>query len=193
MTKKTIMVAGSSVLMLFVAGGLLMLAVLPRVNNWRAISARIVQVEAAVKEREDLLKAAEALETGFSEALKNQERVKTFLPSQRDPAGSMAMISGLAAAHGVILEEVGFSNENKTSASAAPTSTGVAEASQEAFHAFTLSIRASGSYQALRVFLGVLAQSLRLTDVRTLTLSPQESGSDLITMKAELNTYYKDE
>lgn len=182
MTKKTIMVLGASVFLLSVAGGLTAAVVLPRAGDWRAIRARIVQVEAAIVERENLLRAAEAIEANFSLILKNQERVQTLLPSRKDPAGSLSMLSGIAAAHGVILEEVGFLTEDKTA---------VPEAPPEAFRAFSLSIRASGSYQSLRSFLGALAKSLRLVDVRTITLAPQESGSDLLSMKAELATYYK--
>lgn len=163
-----------------------MAVVLPRAGDWRAIRERIVQVEAAVEERENLLRAAEAIEANFSLILKNQERVKTLLPSREDPAGSLSMLSGIAAAHGVILEEVGFLKEDKAVA-ASP------EAPPEAFRAFSLSIRASGGYQALRSFLGALAESLRLVDIRTIALAPQESGSDLLSMKAELTTYYKAE
>lgn len=163
-----------------------MLVTLPKLKDRGAIRTRITQVEAAVKEREELLQAAEALEVDLSGTIKNQERITTFLPSQKDTAGSLSMLSNIAAAHGVMLDEIRFLSEEKTGS--VPSA---AEPAAEAFRTFPLSIRVNGSYQALHSFLGALTESLRLTDVRSMTLAPQESGSDILTMEAELVTYYK--
>lgn len=186
MAKRTTIIIAASLFLVSVAVGVAALIIMPQMKDWRAIQDRIAQVDAAVKEREDLLRAAEALEANFSEALKKQERLKTLLPSQEDPAGLLSMLSSIAAAHGMILQKVAFLSDEKTnpvpSALDMPT---------ESFHVFPLSVSMSGNYPALRSFLGALSKSLRLIDVRSMTLAPQGSGSDLITMEAEFVTYYK--
>lgn len=183
--KKAIVIIGGSIIALGLAGGMLVLLVLPKFSYWRASIQYGRTLDGAIREREELFRRAETLVEQLGALAGRRETFETLLPSSKDQPGLLVIISRLANARGVIVQEIDFPEEAKsgTVSFAQPDgSSGV--------QSFPLKIKAAGSYAALKSFLGALTNTTRLIDLRALIIIPEE-GADTIRFDAELIAYYR--
>lgn len=163
------------------AAGLAGFSVVPHFTQWRALAGYSEALERAVTERSRLVRQVKEVLAQSTEA-SSKEELTLFLPSNKDAAGLIAIISGGAASRGVILEEIGFPQEEAVSfGQMTPTTP---------YRTLNITVKALGLYSSLRSFLEALAESVRLLDVKRFAVTTQE-GSDVMRLEAELISYYR--
>lgn len=117
--------------------------------------------------REDLLKKNRS----FSE--EELAKLKKLLPDSVDTVRLTMDLNGIASKHGIVIKKIDLSSNQKATDRNAPVAIGL---DQTAYGTLGLSFSLSASYTKFGQFLDDLEQSLRIIDISSISVSPNNSG-----------------
>lgn len=150
-------------------------------GSWSEMQA----LKTAVKEREDLVaKRDEILKEAATQYVKYTEIKKSdlatvlasFVPIKRDTAELVSAASSIATTSGLQLQKIEVSEA--TSAK-----------SKEAYGTMSLTLEMSGGYDGLKTFLRDLESYVRILNVKNLSISKENLGTDM-RFTVEADTYF---
>lgn len=154
--------------------------------------SEIDKIRAQEAAREDFVSVQKNVIEKMNQTLQNmtsdeQAVVQTALPSDPDMASSVSELSALLQASGLLPQAFSVSapalqvSQNASSSSVLKPVGG-----------YTVQARFMGTYENFRTFLGRLEHSLRLFDIRTLSVTPGGKPADNVyTFDMGVGTYYQ--
>ena len=174
------------VLALFIAIGVFFVYVNPM---W---SGKVAETKAAIKSDEQTLQSAADYDKKMKDLADAKNaidsaslaKLEQLLPDSVDNVGLILDINALAARSGLSLTNidiVGNSAASGSDANGAPALQG-----KNPVSSVDLTLSAIGSYSALKTFLAGLEKSLRLLDVRSITVKGSDTGVYIYQMNVRL-------
>lgn len=178
-----------SVIVIFAAGFVYIGLVQPTYDEIGMLRAELAQKESTLAARNELAKQIKKLIDQYGGKDQAIIQMTTALPESPDIAAVLAQLQGIAQESGVIVNDIGLSQQGNVSAGTAAQSRGSTVLPLGVL-SFNLSI--AGPYDAMSKFVTSLEQSVRIMDVKTLSFTP-ERDRDGSAMKAELrvSAYYQ--
>lgn len=179
------------IFLVIVSVGLFFTVIDPQYAKVEELRAEQERLEGALASARELRETRESLLARYNTFPKNDlDRLQKFLPDHIDNVRLILDIDTIAAAHGLIIRDFGFTNAVTAPESAAPT---LAEAvNQEVptqptgaldpYGSVLMEFSTSASYEVFSAFLRDLERSLRVVDVVSVSVEPSESGGHDITM-----------
>lgn len=161
---------------------------LAQVEARRAEKAELV---AALDRAQELRQVADRLRTeyySFSDA--ERERLGKMIPDNVDNVRLIIDTNNIASRYGMIVKDAKIKTDEKAVDKDVNPSAKIIEnpSGQIGQGTVTIAFTVSGTYPVFRQFLGDLASSLRLVDIRRLTF--KSADKDTYQYSIELNTYW---
>lgn len=104
------------------------------------------------------------------------DRLSTFLPDAVDNVGLILDINAVAARSGLSLENIDVMSNDQSSTDGSAIDGALPIASVNLVGSIDLVLSAIGTYSALQVFLSEIEKSVRLLDIRDITVRGSDTG-----------------
>lgn len=178
------------ILLVIAAGGLFFGYIQPTYSGSIAtLSAENKSLDTALQAARDFKEKEVALTRERSTIPADQlERLNAALPDSVDNVQLIVDLNSLAARSGVELSQFSVSGEDSAAGDAAAATPDSVFTSGESTDSLEVSVSATGSYEAFRVFLNGLEKSLRPLDV--VELSVQDSATGVYTYTMTFRIYW---
>lgn len=115
----------------------------------------------------------------------DRKSIETALPSSVDFVKLVSQIDAIASKYGISIDNV----DSKEIVSSSGNSMETAEPAKP-YNSATVSFAFTASYEKFKLFLNDLEKSLRILDIKSLSLESQEKGSGLYSYKVEFEIYW---
>ena len=150
---------------------LVFLYIKPTYDGVLAVADEIAKYDVAILQMQEMeQKKQELLATFTSISSLDRGRLEKMIPNEVAPVHLLTEIDAIATAHNMSMEGITFSeSENKQAA--------LGVESTDEYHPLTLQFTVNASYDDFIFFLKDLESSLRLIDVREISLEVSEEGS----------------
>lgn len=155
--------------------------ILPNINRISDLKSAIAVRETMLNEQEATLKRIDSLYAGFEENITDIEKISNIIPKTKNIAELTSAINAIASQSGMVVTSMDFSTITK------PGETRYKIAFED--------IRLRGKYPDFVEFLSLLEQSIRISDVTSIDISPAQglSGEEFLTFGLRINSYFLNE
>lgn len=178
-----------SILLIFGAGVVYVGFVQPLYDEIILLRAELAQKEATLASRKDLSKKISDILGQYGSENKAVAQMTAALPESPDIATVLAQLQGVSLDSGVVVNDIGLSEQANVSAG---TAAQTRRANVLPLGVLNFSLSISGPYDAIIKMVTSLEQSVRIMDIKSLAMAP-EKEDQAAAMKAELkvSAYYQ--
>ena len=159
----------------------------PQIAHINELRAQLAEYQNTLNETKDLKVKRDALLASYgSISSDDTAKLKKIIPENFDSVSLVSDINSIASKNGMVLKNVKIS-EQKTDETNSPAGAPVAVGYKTA----SLNFGVSGSYSQFNGFVKDLESSLKLLDVKSVTLKEsQKPGVDIYDYSFDVNTYF---
>ncbi len=166
-----------ALLILVIAVFMFFYLVQPEYGNLMTLKGTVANDQQFLATQQKIAAQVQGAITAEESQSSSSQAIAFALPVGPDTAGALAQIYGLAAANGMTVESVGVSLQSATqsapqSTSASASGTASLASLIKPAGSITFQVSATGSYEALKAFLGGLETNVRIFDVTALSVKP---------------------
>lgn len=169
-----------ALVLLIASGAIFFLYTQPTYDQVKATQGQIASYDAALQKAAELQQLKQTLLQRYNSFNPNDlDRLQKLLPDHVDNIALMMDLDNLANHYNMVLENVQVS---APAGGSTQTAVGViGEGGRQKYDSLTISFSTQGTYQSFITFMKGLESSLRIVDMVSFTLSPQETGTNTTT------------
>ena len=168
-----------SIVLIGIAGSIFFFYTKPAYDSVQSLRSQVDAYNAALDKATELQKLKQDLLTRYNAFdATNLDRLQKLLPDHVDNVALILDLDSIAGRFGMGLENVDVSTP--ASSAAGSSAIGAAGASGRQFDSVTLRFSTSGTYDNFLQFLRSLEQSLRIVDLVSLAITPEQSSDPTI-------------
>lgn len=176
-----------ALVLIALAVGLFFFYTKPTYDSVDALQTDITQYNEALDKATQLLQKKQQLVSEFNAfSSTDLDRLQKLLPDHVDNVGLILEIDSLASRYGMSLENIDVSasdsssssdssGSSSSSGSSGDTPTTIAADTVQTYGTMSLKFSTRSSYENFKQFLGALEQSLRIVDITSLQITPDNS------------------
>ncbi len=145
---------------------------------------RISDLDAAIKEREDLLNSRnaiianiKALNKEYQKRISDITKISAIVPSKKSVAEALSALNDMSTRNGVVLTNSSITGQK-------------ANDNINPYELLALDMNLNGSYIALTSFLKALESNLRLIDIASIDAAAGSGNSKVLNFVVKGNAYY---
>lgn len=154
----------------------LFIFVLPNYDSIRELQEAIVVRKEILSDRESLIKKIGDLNRTFQSNLVNVAKISSALPKDKKLAELTSSINTISAQSGADLVSAKYSVSGRKK--------------EKEFDVVFVELRLSGTYQSFTKFLELTEQNIRISDVKSVNISPEGKDANLLKIGVNFDAYF---
>jgi len=194
---------------LALVAGATVVFILPLWNSTKIVKKRIEDGKSKLETVNELLAKTKILKDDYELVKGHAEKVFISLPKEKDLPDLIVQFESLAAAHGLVLESIGFGDFEKSQSSGGQAVSfeeeGIEEsllpadvqisAAKSVFRDLPVSLTVSGDYNSLKKYISGLENNIRSMTIQSINLGgvsgESSAGEDSFSFDLKLSVYYQ--
>lgn len=157
--------------------GVVVLLDIPGVQEVLGLKKQIENQKKVLEEKQNLINTVEGLRSEYENNKETLDKLDYIVPGKQEIPNLIVQIEAIAAKGGLVLGEMRFKTEEKSS---------------EKYNTLIIELSLSGDYASFEKFLSTIEENIRLMDVESITFTSAESeGASLFNFGVIFNAYYQ--
>ncbi len=177
-----------TIILLVAFVGILFMLDLPTYNSFTFLKQELKAYDSTLQEQQALVDKVNQLKAIYDSRKDELNKISFLLPSGQDIPGIIVQLETLSSENGLIMENLAFSEPEKSKAAA--TAEGLS-AQQSSYKTLSATLSLSGNYQSLKSFLEALELNIRMMDIKSIGFSLEKEDSSIFTFDIKLDVYYQ--
>jgi len=165
----------------------------PGIQNILSVRKQIEAEKENFSQSQAFLEKVEGLIDVYEQNKESIDKMGDILPQEEDIPNLIVQVEALVFEQGLILDklEINSPTEQAASGRAEEIRAGGQAATQQKYKTLNIDLGFTGDYWAMKNFLKATEENMRLIDIDSISLSPQEEASGIFTFTLTLKTYYQ--
>jgi Tfp pilus assembly protein PilO len=158
----------------------------PTYKDVKVLSAENAQFDEALVRARELQSVRDELLSRYNTfTTENLDRVEKILPDNVDNVRLILDLDGIASQYGIVIRDLSIPNNRGGS-----DVVGEAVVIESSLGKIELNFNFTSSYEDFKKFLNDLEQSLRIVDIKKISIKPKDLEGDLMDFDLNIETYW---